>query len=113
VWNLVENAAKWSNSGGRIHLTTVGGEVTVRDHGPGVSEADRPFIFDRFYRSDAARSRPGSGLGLAIVRQIADSHGGRVEVESAPGGGARFRLTLVEAVDPEDAKRPETTAYRN
>jgi two-component system, OmpR family, sensor histidine kinase MprB len=97
LWNLVENAAKWSN-GGRIHL---------------FPEADRPFIFDRFYRSDAARSQPGSGLGLAIVRQIADSHGGRVEVESAPGGGARFRLTLVEAVDPEDAKRPETTAYRN
>jgi two-component system, OmpR family, sensor histidine kinase MprB len=113
LWNLVENAAKWSNSGGRIDLTTVGGEVTVRDHGPGVPEADRPFIFDRFYRSDAARSQLGSGLGLAIVRQIADSHGGRVEVESAPGGGARFRLTLVEATDPEDAKRPETTAYRN
>jgi two-component system sensor histidine kinase MprB len=113
VWNLVENAAKWSNSAGRIELTIVGGEVTVRDHGPGVSESDRPFVFDRFYRSEDARSQPGSGLGLAIVRQIADSHGGRVEVESAPGGGARFRLTLVEATDPEDAKRPETTAYRN
>jgi two-component system, OmpR family, sensor histidine kinase MprB len=113
VWNLVENAAKWSNSGDRIELTIVGGEVTVRDHGPGVPEADRPFVFDRFYRSEAARSQPGSGLGLAIVRQIADSHGGRVEVESAPGGGARFRLTLVEATDPKDARRTETTAYRS
>jgi two-component system, OmpR family, sensor histidine kinase MprB len=95
VWNLVENAAKWSNGGGRIDLTIVGGEVTVRDHGPGVPEADRPFIFDRFYRSEAARGQPGSGLGLAIVRQIAESHGGRVDVENAEGGGARFRLVLV------------------
>jgi hypothetical protein len=50
-------------------------------HGPGVPEAERPFIFDRFYRSEQARSKPGSGLGLAIVRQIAESHGGRVDVE--------------------------------
>jgi two-component system, OmpR family, sensor histidine kinase MprB len=113
VWNLVENAAKWSTGGGRIELTIRSGQVAVRDHGPGVPEADRPFIFDRFYRSEAARSQPGSGLGLAIVRQIADSHGGRVEVESAPGGGACFRLTLVQAADTEDARRPETAAYRN
>jgi two-component system, OmpR family, sensor histidine kinase MprB len=95
VWNLVENAAKWSNGGGRIDLTIVGGEVSVRDHGPGIPEADRPFIFDRFYRSEAARGQPGSGLGLAIVRQIAESHGGTVDVENVDGGGARFRLMLV------------------
>jgi two-component system, OmpR family, sensor histidine kinase MprB len=95
VWNLVENAAKWSNGGGCIDLRIAGGELIVRDHGPGVPEADRPFIFDRFYRSEAARGQPGSGLGLAIVRQIAESHGGRVDVENAEGGGARFRLVLV------------------
>jgi two-component system, OmpR family, sensor histidine kinase MprB len=95
VWNLVENAVKWSNGGGRIDVRIVGGEVTVRDHGPGVQETDRPHIFDRFYRSEAARGQPGSGLGLAIVRQIAERHGGRVEVEDAEGGGARFRLVLV------------------
>jgi two-component system, OmpR family, sensor histidine kinase MprB len=95
LWNLVENAAKWSNGGGRIDLTVVGGEVTVRDHGPGVPATDRPFIFDRFYRAETARGQPGSGLGLAIVRQIAESHGGRVEVEDAEGGGARFRLVLM------------------
>jgi two-component system, OmpR family, sensor histidine kinase MprB len=82
IWNLVENAAKWSNGTGRVDLTVAGG-------------ADRPFIFDRFYRSEAARGRPGSGLGLAIVRQIAESHGGRVDVEDAEGGGACFRLVLV------------------
>jgi two-component system sensor histidine kinase MprB len=95
LWNLVENAAKWSNGGGRVELTVVDGQVVVRDHGPGIPEADRPFVFDRFYRSERARSKPGSGLGLAIVRQIAESHGGRVDVEEAEGGGARFRLVLV------------------
>jgi two-component system, OmpR family, sensor histidine kinase MprB len=97
IWNLVENAAKWSNGRGRVELTAAGGEVTVRDHGPGVPAADRPFIFDRFYRSQAARGQPGSGLGLAIVRQIAESHGGSVEVDDAEGGGARFRLALVSS----------------
>jgi two-component system sensor histidine kinase MprB len=97
VGNLVENAAKWSNGGGRIELTVRGGEVAVRDHGPGVPEADRPFIFERFYRSDRARGQPGSGLGLAIVRQIAESHGGHVDVEDAEGGGARFRLVLLRS----------------
>jgi two-component system, OmpR family, sensor histidine kinase MprB len=95
IWNLVENAAKWSNGGSRIELQAAGGELTVRDYGPGVPAADRPYIFDRFYRSEAARGQPGSGLGLAIVRQIAESHGGRVDVEDADGGGARFRLALV------------------
>ena len=51
-------------------------------------------MFDRFYRGAAARGRPGSGLGLAIVRQVAESHGGSVAVEDAPGGGALFRLAL-------------------
>jgi two-component system, OmpR family, sensor histidine kinase MprB len=96
LWNLVENAAKWSGEGGRVEVTVAGAEVAVRDHGPGVPAADRPHVFDRFYRSEAARSRPGSGLGLAIVRQIAESHGGRVEVVEADGGGACFRLSLVE-----------------
>jgi two-component system sensor histidine kinase MprB len=97
IWNLVENAAKWSNGTGRVDVAIADGEVIVRDHGPGVAAADRPFVFDRFYRSEAARGQSGSGLGLAIVRQIAESHGGRVEVDDAPGGGARFRLSLLEA----------------
>jgi two-component system sensor histidine kinase MprB len=96
LWNLVENAAKWSNGDGRVELTVEDGQVAVRDHGPGVSEAERPFVFDRFYRSERARGTPGSGLGLAIVRQIAETHGGRVDVEEAEGGGARFRLVLIQ-----------------
>ena len=70
------------------------GELLVRDHGPGIDQADLPFIFDRFYRSTSARGLPGSGLGLAIVRQVAESHGGGVTAEAAEGGGARFRMRL-------------------
>jgi two-component system sensor histidine kinase MprB len=97
IWNLVENAAKWSNGGGAVQVEVASGAVVVRDRGPGVPAADLPFIFDRFYRSESARGRPGSGLGLAIVRQVAENHGGRIEVEEARGGGACFRLTLIEA----------------
>ncbi len=97
VANLLDNAIKWNPDGKPIEVTVDGGEVTVRDHGPGVSEQDLPYIFDRFYRSAAARGRPGSGLGLAIVRQVAESHGGDVAVEDAEEGGARFRLRLERA----------------
>jgi two-component system, OmpR family, sensor histidine kinase MprB len=68
--------------------------VTVRDHGPGIDDADRPYVFDRFYRSTAARGMPGSGLGLAIVRQVAEAHGGTVAAESADGGGTLMRFRL-------------------
>ena len=57
-------------------MTVRDGELTVRDHGPGIDEADLPFVFDRFYRAPSARGMPGSGLGLAIVRQVAEAHGG-------------------------------------
>ncbi len=97
IWNLVENAAKWSTAGDRVDIEVGGGQVTVRDHGPGIAVPDRPFIFDRFYRSETARSKPGSGLGLAIVRQIAEIHGGEITVAEADGGGTRLRLTLVQA----------------
>jgi two-component system sensor histidine kinase MprB len=94
VWNLLENAGKWSTNGKPVEVGLHGGELTVRDHGPGIAAADREHVFDRFYRAPAARSLPGSGLGLAIVREVAEQHGGSVAVEEAPGGGALFRLTL-------------------
>jgi two-component system sensor histidine kinase MprB len=97
VANLLDNAVKWNPDGKPVEVTVDRGEVTVRDHGPGISEQDLPYIFDRFYRSAAARGRPGSGLGLAIVRQVAESHGGDVAVEEAEEGGARFRLRLERA----------------
>jgi two-component system sensor histidine kinase MprB len=94
VNNLLDNAAKHSPPGGVVAVAVRGGEVAVRDHGPGVAPADVPHLFDRFYRGAGARQRPGSGLGLAIVRQVAEAHGGTVAVEEARGGGALFRLTL-------------------
>jgi two-component system, OmpR family, sensor histidine kinase MprB len=94
VWNLLENAGKWSEPGSSVEVTLRGGELRVRDHGPGIAAEDREHVFDRFYRAPAARALPGSGLGLAIVREVAEAHGGTVVAEEAPGGGAvlRFRL---------------------
>ncbi len=94
VANLVDNAAKWSPPGAEVEVAVRGGTVTVRDHGPGIDAADLPHVFDRFYRSPAARTMPGSGLGLAIVKQVADSHGGTITAASAPGGGALLVLQL-------------------
>jgi two-component system sensor histidine kinase MprB len=97
VWNLLENAGKWSNGAGPVEVTLAGGELRVRDHGPGIAAEDRDRVFDRFYRATAARSLPGSGLGLAIVREVAEAHGGSVAAEAAPGGGALLRLRLVNS----------------
>ena len=94
VWNLLENAGKWSGDGGSVEISLAGGDLQVRDHGPGFAEEDRPLVFDRFYRSAAARSMPGAGLGLAIVREVAQAHGGTVEADNAPDGGAILRLSL-------------------
>jgi two-component system sensor histidine kinase MprB len=94
VRNLLDNAAKWSPPGGEIDVGVRNGVVTVRDRGPGFPPEDLPHVFDRFYRSPSARSTPGSGLGLAIVRQVAESHGGRVAADNAEDGGAIVRLEL-------------------
>ena len=96
VTNLLDNAGKWSPAGGVVEVAVNGGEVSVRDHGPGVAPEDAPRVFDRFWRASNARSLPGSGLGLSIVKDVAESHGGSVSVEHATGGGARFRLRLAE-----------------
>jgi two-component system sensor histidine kinase MprB len=94
VWNLLENAGKWSNDGGSVEVLLSGGELRVRDFGPGFAEEDRPLVFERFYRSATARAMPGAGLGLAIVREVAEAHGGTVTAENAYGGGAVVRLSL-------------------
>ena len=94
VSNLLGNAGKFSDPGSPIEIRLVGRCITVTDHGPGIPEPDREHVFDRFYRSSAARSEPGSGLGLAIVRQIAEEHGGSTWAEAAPGGGAAVSFTV-------------------
>jgi two-component system sensor histidine kinase MprB len=102
VSNLLDNARKWSPPGGLIEVKMRGGELSVRDHGPGFDEEDLPHVFDRFFRSDRARALPGSGLGLAIVRQAAEAHGGSADAANAPGGGAivRVRFGAAAAAEP-------------
>ena len=99
VANLLDNAAKWSPAGGEVDVRVRGGELTVRDHGPGIATEDLPYVFDRFYRASSARGLPGSGLGLAIVRQVAQAHGGTVVAESAEGGGTLMRMSLNGAAE--------------
>jgi two-component system sensor histidine kinase MprB len=94
VANLLDNAAKWSPPDAIVEVRLRDGELAVRDHGPGIAPEDLPHVFDRFYRSAAARGHAGSGLGLAIVRHVAEGHDGQVSAEAAPGGGALLRLAL-------------------
>jgi two-component system, OmpR family, sensor histidine kinase MprB len=97
VTNLLDNAAKWSPAGGVVEVSVEGGEVVVRDHGPGIAPEDAAHVFDRFWRAPTARQLPGSGLGLSIVKQVAEAHGGSVTLERPTDGGARFRLRLAAA----------------
>lgn len=100
VFNLLDNAVKYSGSGGEIVVGVrrkgAVAEVFVRDQGVGIPPEDLPRVFERFYRVDKARSREtgGTGLGLAIVKHIALVHGGGVSVESNPGMGSEFTITL-------------------
>jgi len=100
--NLLDNAAKYNADGAVVEVRLRGGELSVRDHGPGISAEDRAHVFDRFYRGATARGRPGSGLGLAIVRQVVETHGGTIRVAEAPGGGALFVLRLATVVAGEE-----------
>ncbi|MFD4629349.1 sensor histidine kinase [Streptomyces sp. NPDC058284] len=95
--NLLDNAAKFSPPGAPVEVVLTADALTVRDHGPGITEEDLPYVFDRFYRAEKARALPGSGLGLAMARQIAHAHGAELTAERAPGGGALFRLVLPAA----------------
>ncbi len=99
VDNVLDNAIKWSPPGGTVDIRLADGTLTVRDHGPGIPEADLPHVFDRFYRAAAARAMPGSGLGLAIVKQTVDDHGGSVTVANAEGGGAVVALHFDPGTD--------------
>ncbi len=99
VLNLLDNAVKWSPPAATVHvrLAPTGratAAVDVTDAGPGIAEVDLPYIFERFYRSSAARTLPGSGLGLAIVAQVATRHGGSVRAGRRPEGGTLMTLEL-------------------
>jgi two-component system phosphate regulon sensor histidine kinase PhoR len=98
VLNLLDNAVAYTDEGGSVSVIlakdSLQARITIKDTGIGISEADMPNIFKRFYKADAARShRPGSaGLGLAIVKEIVTSHGGSISVTSQIGKGTEFTL---------------------
>jgi two-component system sensor histidine kinase MprB len=94
ISNLLDNAAKFDSSGEPISVDIRAGTVAVLDRGPGIGAADAAHVFDRFFRSQDARSRPGSGLGLAIVRDVAESHDGTVFAGNREGGGARVGFSV-------------------
>ena len=99
VWrNLIDNAIRFSPDGGtisiRLHKDENAVRVTVTDQGPGIAPEDQARIFEKFYQADRSRSAQGNGLGLALVRRITDLHHGTVELQSEPGHGASFTVTL-------------------
>ena len=118
--NLLQNAVRHTPTDTPVHVrvATEGDDaiIEVRDEGPGMGPEDAAHVFERFWRSDASRQRAsgGTGLGLAIVAAIADAHGGRAEVQTAPGEGATFRVrvprnraaTASEVPLPEPAPEP-------
>ena len=102
MFNLLENAVKYSPAGGTVrvsgHLADGRFRLDVSDQGPGIPPDLRRRIFEPFFRVDPSRSRQlgGAGLGLSLVRAIAELHNGQVWAEPAPGGGSRFVLLLPE-----------------
>ncbi|MBI3820646.1 MAG: PAS domain-containing protein [Planctomycetes bacterium] len=100
ISNLISNAIKYTPSGGKVTLEASAGaagvQIIVKDTGTGIAPEHLARIFERFYRADPARSREagGTGLGLAIVKHAVLLHGGKIDVESEPGVGSRFRVSI-------------------
>jgi two-component system sensor histidine kinase MprB len=88
IVNLLDNAVKFSPPLSSVEVNLHGGELTVRDHGPGISAEDLPHVFERFWRATASRALPGSGLGLSIVARTVQQAGGTVGLHPAHGGGS-------------------------
>jgi signal transduction histidine kinase len=117
--NLLENAVRHSRPGDKVTVsastTTSSIVILVADSGPGVAFADRPRVFEPFWRGtdQQASGAPGAGLGLAIARQIARAHGGDIELEESPSGGALFRITLPQSRPPPGPKSSEPDLSRS
>lgn len=94
VVNLLDNAVKWTPSGGTIQVRLNGNRLRVSDEGPGIPEADLPYVFDRFFRGQTGRGTPGTGLGLSIVAKTVEDHGGTVTAGRSIEGGAEFTVQL-------------------
>ncbi|WP_393059491.1 sensor histidine kinase [Streptomyces sp. LN549] len=100
VVNVLDNAVKFSPHGGTIDVVLHRGELTVRDHGPGIPADELPHVFERFWRSPSARQLPGSGLGLSIVARTVQQAGGEIDLRPAPGGGTEAAIRLPGAPQP-------------
>ena len=100
VVNVLDNAVKFSPAGGTIEVVLHRGELTVRDHGPGIPAEELPHVFDRFWRSPSARQLPGSGLGLSIVARTVQQAGGEIALTPAEGGGTVAAIRLPGAPQP-------------
>ncbi len=98
IVNLLHNAIKFTDAGGRITVTTrrEGDSVTlaIADTGSGIAEEDLPHVFERFYKGDKVRTGEGTGIGLAIAKHIVEAHGGNIRVESEEGRGSTFSFSL-------------------
>jgi two-component system phosphate regulon sensor histidine kinase PhoR len=109
IVNLLDNAIKYSNAGGLVEVKTVVRDgniaISITDHGCGIERIHLPRLFERFYRVDRARSRElgGTGLGLSIVKHIVTVHGGTVSVDSSPGIGSCFTLTIPKSTSAANA----------
>ncbi len=102
--NLMDNAVKYTESGGRIDLDACQRDhqavITIKDTGVGISSEESPKIWSRLYRGDQSRSQRGLGLGLSLVKAVVQAHDGRIEVSSEPGVGSLFALYLPASVEP-------------
>ena len=100
IQNLVDNAIKYTPDGGHVAVRVDGNglyaRVVVKDNGIGMTPAERTKVFDEFYRvkNDYTAHVPGTGLGLTLVRRLVDMHQGRIEVDSNPGQGSTFSVSL-------------------
>ncbi|MER5933759.1 HAMP domain-containing sensor histidine kinase [Streptomyces sp. NPDC002054] len=94
VMNVLDNAVKFSPPGGSVQVALRAGELTVRDHGPGIPAEELPHVFERFWRSPTARALPGSGLGLSIVDRTVRRAGGTAELRAAADGGPGTEAVL-------------------